>query len=167
MIYRYITGNTLENMEATIEDNYKTTEEIKGEKIQINILDTAGEEDYQNLFDSWLRQTDGVLLVFALDDKDSFECLNEKHQRIKKNEELEEVKYPIVLVGNKCDLVDSRMVSKEEAEKFANKIGAKYYEVSALNDMNNNIKMPFISCAMSILKDQGPTNNKCKKCITF
>ena len=168
MIYRFITGNKLENMEATIEDNYKTIENIGGESIQINILDTAGEEDYQNLFDSWLRQADGIIFVFAIDDKESFEQLAEKYERVLKNEKIDEIKYPIVLVGNKCDLENSRQVPQEEAKKFARKIGAEYVEVSALTDMNHNIKVPFIQCSNLILKEANKGNKKgCLNCIIY
>lgn len=168
MIYRFITGNKLENMEATIEDNYKTMENIRGENVQINILDTAGEEDYQNLFDSWLRQADGILLVFAIDDKESFDQLAEKHERILKNEKIDETKYPIVLVGNKCDLADSRQVSQEEARRFGKKIGAEYIEVSALTDMNHNIKEPIIKCANLILAQTHKEIKKgCPNCSIF
>ncbi|MCQ2821180.1 MAG: GTP-binding protein [archaeon] len=168
MIYRFITGNKLENMEATIEDNYKTFENIGGENIQINILDTAGEEDYQNLFDSWLRQADGIILVFAIDDKESFEQLNDKYERILKNEKIDEVKYPIVLVGNKCDLEDSRQVSQDDAKKFAKRIGGDYYEISALTDQNNNIKDPFIKCANLVFKEKNKESKKgCPLCCIF
>ncbi|MCQ2821454.1 MAG: GTP-binding protein [archaeon] len=167
IIYRFITGNKLENMEATIEDNYKTFENIGGSNIQINILDTAGEEDYQNLFDSWLRQADGIILVFAIDDKESFEQLNDKYDRILKNEKIDDVKYPVVLVGNKCDLEDSRQVSQDEAKKFAKKIGGEYFEVSALTDQNKNIKIPFIQCAMMVLKQSKEGKKGCTKCNIF
>lgn len=153
MIYRFITGNQLVNMEGTIEDTYKSTIKIDNDNIQINILDTAGEEDYQNLFDSWLRRADGIILAFAINDKESFEKLAEKYERIRKNEQVDEMKYPIVLVGNKCDLEDERQVSQAEAKKFLNKIGADiYYEVSALTDQNNNLREPFIHCAELVIK---------------
>ena len=167
MIYRFITGNKLENYEATIEDSYKTFENIGGENIQINILDTAGEEDYQNLFDSWLRQADGIVLVFSIDDKESFDLLADKYERIKKNEKIDEVKYPIVLVGNKCDLEDKRQVSADEAKKYAKKIGCDYFEVSALTDQNNNIKEPFIRCANLVMKETGKEKKGCGGCHIY
>ena len=167
MIYRFITGKTLENMFATIEDFYKTMQTVNGENIQMTILDTAGEEDYQNLIDSWLRQADGIILVFAIDDKESFIQLNEKYERILKNEKVDEIKYPIVLVGNKCDLEDTRQVQADEAKKFAKKIGAQYYEVSAKTDQNHNIKDPFLSCASLCLKGQKGKSKSCSKCSIY
>lgn len=155
-------------MEATIEDVYKTMQNVGGENIQINILDTAGEEDYQNLFDSWIRQSDGIILAYAINDKESFELLAEKYDRIVKNEKIDEMKYPIVLVGNKCDLEEERKIKVEDAKKFARKIGAEYFEVSALTDQNNNIKMPFIHCANLVLKESVRGRKKgCVKCSIF
>ena len=167
MIYRFITGNKLENMEATIEDLYKTQQTINGQSIQITLLDTSGEEVHQNLFDSWLRQSDGIILVFAIDDKESFDQLNDKYERILNNEKVDEIKYPLVLVGNKCDLEDSRQVTADDAKKFSKRIGAPYYEVSALTDQNNNIKEPFLSCASACLKATKGKKKGCSKCSIF
>ena len=186
LIYRFVKDAFPEAHDPTIEDNYKAMVEINNESIEIQIVDTAGEEDYQNMLDQWIDVADGFLLVFAINDKDTFNVLDEKYKRIEKHKEKN---VPIILVGNKCDLENERQVTKEEANQKATAWKAKYIETSALTDINKNCKEPFIQCAKDIksnlmskgkkeLKDINDeeeideNGNKirrggCKKCIIF
>ena len=125
----------------------------KGEERKFRILDTAGEEDYQTMMDEWIKAADGFLLLFAINDKESFDALKEKLLRIKKNSKAQA---PIVLVGNKCDLEDKRQIDKQQGMDFAQQIGAKYYETSALTDANGNCKIVFQQCAHLILNRSNP-----------
>ena len=83
-------------------------------------MDTAGEEDFQNMADNWINFGEGFLLVFAINDKESFDILDKKRARILK------VKFdkpcPIVLVGNKLDLNNDRKVSFPDAKKKADEL---------------------------------------------
>ena len=88
---------------------------------EIEILDTAGEDDYQNMMDMWITFGEGFLLVFAINDKESFEQIKGKYDRIKKGKHGASV--PVILVGNKVDLDDQRTVSQEDAKKLATTIG--------------------------------------------
>ena len=119
-----------------------------GEGRHFKILDTAGEDDYQTMIDEWIKTADGFLLLFAINDKESFEALKGKISRIKKNNK---DKIPLILVGNKCDLDNKREIDKKEAVEFAKSIGAKYYETSALTDENKNVKVVFQQCAHMII----------------
>ena len=101
------------------------------------------------MLDQWISLANGFLLVFAINDAETFEALKVKIKRIEKNEAN---KLPVVLVGNKCDLNDQRQVSYQDAELFAKSLNAKYYETSALNDMNGNVKVVFQECGSMILQ---------------
>ena len=92
-------------------------------------MDTAGQDDYQGMLDSWINFAEGFLLVFAINDKDSFESLVRRRDRILKLKKGQNC--PIVLVGNKCDLEKERRVSQEEANDIARQWNAKYIETSA------------------------------------
>jgi len=130
-------------------------------------LDTAGEEDYQNMLDEWISQANGFLLLFAINDLESFEAIKQKIKRIEKNEA---DNLPKILVGNKCDLRVDRKVSLQQAEEYAKSINAKYYETSALTDFNGNIKIVFQECSNLILgnSDGNPDKDKkCFKCLVF
>lgn len=148
LIYRFVNNKVLEGHDPTIEDNYKAMGLIDGEDTEIHILDTAGEEDYQNMLDQWIEAADGFVFVFSITDLETLDALKPKFARILKHTEK---KFPITLVGNKCDLEENRQVPKEKAEEYAKEIKAKYYETSALTDCNNNCKEPFLNCAKEIL----------------
>ena len=134
-------------MEDSYSINIKTA---NGEEKLFKILDTAGEEDYQTMVDEWIKAAEGFLLLFAINDTESFKALEDKYNRILKNNK---EKAPIIVVGNKCDLEDKRQISREQGMEFATKIGAKYYETSALTDFNNNCKVVFQSCAHMIMNN--------------
>ena len=131
-----------------------------GENTEIKILDTSGEEDYQNMLDQWISSANGFLLVFAINDLETLQALNSKIERIAKNEAQD---LPKILVGNKCDLKDQRKVSKQQAEEFAKNINAKYYETSALEDIN--VKTVFQECANMILGNNTGKNDEEKNCF--
>ena len=149
LIFQYIKKSCPTDHDPTEDDSYTT--QIKtytGEERQFKILDTAGEDDYQTMIDEWIKAANGFLLLFAINDKESFEALKAKVVRIKKNNKGD---LPIILVGNKCDLESSREVEKQSAMDYAKTIGAKYYETSALNDRNGNVKIVFQQCAHLIV----------------
>ena len=149
LIFQYIKKSCPTDHDPTVEDSYTTQiRTFTGEERQFKILDTAGEDDYQTMIDEWIKAANGFLLLFAINDKESFEALKAKVVRIKKNNKGD---LPIILVGNKSDLESSREVEKQSAMDYAKTIGAKYYETSALNDRNGNVKIVFQQCAHLIV----------------
>ena len=151
-----------------MEDTYTVRLDTKnGESKEFKLLDTAGEEDYQNMLDQWITAADGFILVFAINDMETFEAIPAKVRRIEKNDAS---KLPKILVGNKCDLQDERKVTMERAKAYAESIKAKYFETSALTDANKNVKKVFEECANMIVGAYSPNdgNNKpCFKCSIF
>lgn len=81
------------------------------------------------MLDIWINFGEGFLLVFAINDKESFDELEKKRDRIMKLKKGQIC--PIVLVGNKCDLERDRVVSESAAKDLAKKWGAAYIETSA------------------------------------
>ena len=104
--------------------------------------DTQGLERHNALPESYLRKSDGVLFVYDLTIKESFDKLKEIYEEYKSKYKSKE-KAIGVLIGNKSDEIENRMVSSEEAIKFAREIGLKYFETSAKKD--KNIKKPIAS----------------------
>ena len=100
----------------------------------MEILDTAGEEDYQNMIDMWISFGEGFLLVFAINDKESFDLLKLKHTRVLKGKH--GAKCPILLIGNKQDLENERQVTYSEAKQQAEAWGIEYMETSAKTNFN-------------------------------
>lgn len=143
--YRFLRKDVPESHDPTIEDKYKAYETIMGENVEVEVVDTAGIEDYQNLLDMWISYADGFVLVFSITDKESFDVLAEKYDRIISSKG---ISCPVVLIGNKCDLVDARVVESLDARKFGNTWNSKYFESSA--QMNMNCTEPFIHLATVI-----------------
>jgi len=136
---------------------------INGVSKGVEILDTAGEDDFQGMFDMWTTFGEGFLLVFAIDDPESFDAIKQKHDRVIKSKV--GTPCPMILVGNKKDLEKQRKVSSEEAQKLANQWGIEYIETSALN--NINCKEPFEKIASAILKMHAPIPKSGTCCHIF
>lgn len=96
-------------------------------EITLNLMDTAGQERFRTVTASTLKLANGIFVVFSLTDPNSFEQVTYWMEQIRDNNG----KVPIILIGNKCDLVDQRKVSKEDAEELAKKLGVNYFETSA------------------------------------
>lgn len=81
------------------------------------------------MLDMWINFGEGFLLVYAVNDVESFEDLEKKRERILKIKKGENC--PIVVVGNKCDLERERVVSEADAKEKAKEWGVGYIETSA------------------------------------
>ena len=108
--------------------------------------------------DMWISFGEGFLLVFAINDSESFELLKVKHERVLKGKH--GAKCPILLVGNKQDLDNERKVTHDEAKKLADSWGVEYIETSAKT--NFNCKEAFEKLAQKIvaMKNNEPAPGK-------
>ncbi|OMJ83140.1 hypothetical protein SteCoe_15993 [Stentor coeruleus] len=130
---RYIKNTFVRDYDPTIEDYYKKVANVDGEVTSLSILDTAGMEDYYPLIDDWIDKKDGFVLVFSVEWGDSLTRLQGFNEKILHRYAQQGNKGPVVVVaGNKIDSLN-RSVKYEEGKEFADKIGAKYFEVSAAN----------------------------------
>ena len=82
----------------------------------------------------WISFGEGFLLVFAINDAESFEIIKNKHERVLKGKR--GVKFPMILVGNKQDLEKDRTVTYDEAKQLADSWGIEYIETSAKYNLN-------------------------------
>ncbi len=135
LTYRFINDQFPKEHDTTIEDQYKINMTIDGYNCLLEILDTAGQDDYQSMLETWINFGSGFLLVYSIDDIESFEEAKKKYDKvvyIKGNDN-----FSCILVGNKCDLGDDvRKIPTNEAEEFANSKGIPFLETSALNKIN-------------------------------
>jgi GTPase SAR1 family protein len=104
------------------------------------------------MMDMWISFGEGFLLVFAINDSESFELLKVKHERVLKGKH--GAKCPILLVGNKQDLDNERKVTHDEAKKLADSWGVEYIETSAKT--NFNCKEAFEKLAQKIVNSKKP-----------
>lgn len=122
--------------DPTIEDSYRYYCNIDGVNASLDILDTAGQEEYSSMRDLYMKTGEGFLLVFSLTDRHTFEEISTFYNQIMrvKGETVQFV--PMMLVGNKNDLVDERQVSYDEAIQLAKKFDCAYIETSAKTGLN-------------------------------
>jgi small GTP-binding protein len=121
--------------DPTIEDMFQKNTLVDGVACRLDILDTAGQEDYTALRSTWMRERDGFILVFSIIDQRSFEELNSFYEQLADIHE--DSMPPVILVGNKADLESNRQVSVEEGRRLAHDYGAvTYIETSALTAQN-------------------------------
>lgn len=125
----------VEDYEPTKADSYRKKVVLDGEEVQIDILDTAGQEDYAAIRDNYFRSGEGFLLVFSITEHESFSATDEFREQILRVK-AEEDKIPLLLVGNKSDLEERRQVSVEEARGKAEEWGVQYVETSAKTRAN-------------------------------
>ncbi|RMC00243.1 hypothetical protein DUI87_22848 [Hirundo rustica rustica] len=114
--------------EKSILDSYRKQVVIDGETCLLDILDTAGQEEYSAMRDQYMRTGEGFLCVFAINNTKSFEDIHQYREQIKRVKDSDDV--PMVLVGNKCDL-PARTVETRQAQDLARSYGIPYIETSA------------------------------------
>ena len=129
-----------------------------GTKIKLNIIDTAGQENYKALSASYIKNADGVLFVFAFDEQKTFDDISGWITNFKENSKVDfSEKLPAYLVGNKCDL--DLVIDKEDIEKL--KTEHKFFgyiETSAKE--GNNINEVFQNMGEMFIQIYGKRKNK-------
>ena len=95
-----------------------------------------------------MREAEGFVLVYSITKKATYEEVQTLYQRILRVKEDEDSGVHLVLVGNKCDLTDSRKVSYDEGVELAKEWNCAFYETSAKEKINN--LDPFYECARLI-----------------
>lgn len=140
---------------STIGIDFKIkTVELQGKKIKLQIWDTAGQERFHTITTSYYRGANGILLVYDITNPKSFENISKWLRNINEHasEDVERM-----LIGNKCDMDDKRLISEERGKSVATENGIKFYETSAKD--NINIEIAFITLAEDILNKQNPNTD--------
>lgn len=144
---RFVIGRWVEKYDPTVEESYQTTIDIDGKALQVEILDTAGQDEYTPLRETFMHTGDGFLLVYSIVDDQTLEELREIREQILRVHR--DRKVPMVVVGNKADAKKDRAVSKEEGKALADEFGASFLEVSAKE--NSKIKDAFETLVRKIV----------------
>lgn len=127
-----IQNHFVDEYDPTIEDSYRKQVVIDGETCLLDILDTAGQEEYSAMRDQYMRTGEGFLLVFAINNAKSFEDIAMYREQIKRVKDADDV--PMVLVGNKCDL-QTRSIDPKEVREVAQNYNIPFVETSAKTRM--------------------------------
>jgi GTPase KRas protein len=124
--------------DPTIEDSYRYYTTIDNTPASLDILDTAGQEEYSSMRDLYMKTGEGFLLVFSLTDRQTFEEISTFYNQIMRVKGETAHFVPMILVGNKNDLTNERQVSPEEAIHMAKKLNCAYIETSAKTGLHVN-----------------------------
>ena len=136
ILLRYSENKFLNAKVATIGIDMKSKIIKKGnDKIKVSIYDTAGQEKFRTIIKSYYKGANGVLLIYDITKKHTFEKLDYWLEDLKNNaDDINDLF--IFLIGNKCDLEEKREVSFEEANDYSKKKELPYIEVSAKTGKN-------------------------------
>ena len=133
----------VEFFQKSISLNVKNTQE----QVKLQIWDTAGQERFRSMASNYYRHAYGVLIVYDITEKRTFENIDNWLKEIRNNcgKDVE-----ITLIGNKKDLTSEREVFTEDAKKYANKHKLVFYETSALYNKDKTIQNIFYDLAKRI-----------------
>jgi len=146
LLLRYANDSFSPTFITTIGIDFKIKNiDIDGTKIKLQIWDTAGQERFRTITTSYFRGAQGILLVYDVTDRRSFESIRNWISQIQQHADVHVNK---ILVGNKCDMLDEKVVSTEEGEKLAKEFGIQFFECSAKN--NINVDDSFVNIGRSV-----------------
>lgn len=132
ILTRYTNGTFKEEYLATVGLDYYSKDEIFNNKtINVKLWDTAGQERYKSLTQSYFKNAEGVIVTYDITNTESFDNLKFWINSIKTNMENKNVFIPVIIIGNKTDMEESREIMIEDAKKFAEENKYKYFETSA------------------------------------
>ncbi|XP_062236504.1 ras-related protein Rap-2a-like isoform X2 [Platichthys flesus] len=126
---QFVTGTFIEKYDPTIEDFYRKEIEVDSSPSVLEILDTAGTEQFASMRDLYIRNGQGFILVYSLVNQQSFQDIKPMRDQIIRVKRYQQV--PVVLVGNKVDLEEEREVSPSEGQALAEDWGCPFMETSA------------------------------------
>ncbi|KAL9119559.1 MAG: hypothetical protein Q9187_003889 [Circinaria calcarea] len=149
----------VETYDPTIEDSYRKQVVIDAQSCMLEVLDTAGQEEYTALRDQWIRDGEGFVLVYDITSRSSFSRIQRFHNQIQRVKDSSNAgsptaggylaspmsstlmsarngPAPVMLVGNKSDRVTAREVSTQEGNALAKELGCDFVEASAKNCIN-------------------------------
>ncbi|OMJ81378.1 hypothetical protein SteCoe_18169 [Stentor coeruleus] len=135
---RFTQNRYVEDYDPTIEDQYTKTFELDSHAVKLEILDTAGQEDFWHLIDYYLQQREAFILVYSIADIDSYRTVQQFAEKIKNTLGTEA---PVVIVGNKKDLEECRKVHEKCEDIIREFKYSAWMETSA--KLNDNVTEAF------------------------
>merc|ERR1711894_421499 len=151
---QFIQSYFVTDYDPTIEDSYTKQCVIDDTVAKLDILDTAGQEEFSAMREQYMRSGEGFLLVFSLADRNSYEEIYKFHKQVLRVKDRDE--FPMLVVANKADLEKNRQVSRPECENMA-----KHF--MSLSVSSENSKQPK---DQSLPPDQEQKTKSQKPCVT-
>lgn len=157
---RFVAGQFVQKYDPTIEDFYRKEIDVDGSPGVIEILDTAGTEQFASMRDLYIKNGQGFILVYSIINQQSFIDVQPLRDQILRVKGMHHV--PMLLVGNKCDLEAERAVTNRDGQMLASEWSVPFYETSAKT--KHNVQTMFVDVVREILKMK--TKKKESGCCT-
>eukprot|EP01130_Rhizamoeba_saxonica_P004027 TRINITY_DN1662_c1_g1_i5.p1 TRINITY_DN1662_c1_g1~~TRINITY_DN1662_c1_g1_i5.p1 ORF type:complete len:186 (-),score=42.10 TRINITY_DN1662_c1_g1_i5:32-589(-) len=155
---QFVQGIFVEKYDPTIEDSYRKLLEVDNDQYMLEILDTAGTEQFTAMRDLYMKNGQGFVLAYSIIAQSTFNDLPDLRDQILRVKDVEVV--PMVLVGNKCDLSDERVITTEQGQELAQQFQSRFIEASAKARIN--VDEIFIDLVRQI-RESLPKDDKKKK----
>ncbi|XP_074153726.1 ras-related protein Rab-42 [Sminthopsis crassicaudata] len=150
LLRRYVEGDSWADPPPSstvgVEFYSSMLELASGSRVKLQLWDTAGDERFRSITRSFYRNMVGVLLVFDVTNRKSFDHIEDWYQEVASIQGLDKVVF--LLVGHKSDLQQARQVSTQEGETLASILGMSFLETSAKT--NSNVTLAFETLADGI-----------------
>ncbi|XP_062500961.1 uncharacterized protein LOC134178168 [Corticium candelabrum] len=152
VMLRYVDNTFSKSMLSTIGVDFKTkTIVVDRRHVKLQIWDTAGHERFRTITNAFYRGAMGVLLVYDITCQKSFSNITQWMKNIA--EQCAGGDEPaLLMVGNKSDLEDNRVVQFEQGQELATRYGVKFLETSAQS--GKNVEEAFLYLAEEMLKKE-------------
>ncbi|KAI6183809.1 Ras-related protein Rab-3 [Aphelenchoides bicaudatus] len=133
-LFRYADDSFTSAFVSTVGIDFKVKTVFRGDKrVKLQIWDTAGQERYRTITTAYYRGAMGFILMYDITNEDSFNSVQDWCTQIK-TYSWENAQ--VVLVGNKCDMDEERVVSYERGRQLADQLGLEFFEASAKENIN-------------------------------
>ncbi|KAK0143673.1 Ras-related protein Rab-3D [Merluccius polli] len=133
-LFRYADDSFTSAFVSTVGIDFKVKTVFRNDKrIKLQIWDTAGQERYRTITTAYYRGAMGFLLMYDITNQESFNAVQDWATQIKT---YSWDNAQVILVGNKCDLEDDRIVPTEDSQRLAEDLGFQFFEASAKDNIN-------------------------------
>lgn len=161
---QFVSGTFMEKYDPTIEDFYRKEIEVDGTSQVLEILDTAGTEQFASMRDLYIKNGQGFVIVYSVTSQQTFQDIKNMQEQIIRVKGTDKV--PILLVGNKIDIHHLREVSTLEGMALAHQWSSPFLEASAKDRLNvDNIFVEIVR-EMNFNQEKKVLNG-CYSCLIF
>ncbi|MBN3288518.1 RAB3B protein, partial [Polyodon spathula] len=133
-LFRYADDSFSNSFVSTVGIDFKVKTVYRNDKrVKLQIWDTAGQERYRTITTAYYRGAMGFILMYDICNEESFNAVQDWATQIKT---YSWDNAQVILVGNKCDMEDERLVPAEKGRCLADQLGFEYFEASARENIN-------------------------------
>jgi len=134
LMYQFVNNIFAENYDPSVEDSCRKQIPIDGETCILDLLEKPPHEYSSMLSNEYVNVGEGFLLIYSITSRLSFEEISSLREQIQRVKDVD--RFPLILIGNKCDLNDERQVTTEEGQNLAQSFGCPFLETSAKTPIN-------------------------------